>query len=251
MNVAAILAGGTGKRIGNKIPKQFLTLNGKKVIEYTIEGFQNNQKIDEIAIVSNSANIHDVEDICSKNKYSKVKRIFVGGKERYNSSLTAINACDGDDLNILIHDAVKPLLNNRIINDCITKLEICNAVNVIMPVADTIVQVNQTGTISGFPRRESLYHGQSPQAFKLKTIRKAYELALRDPNFKTNDDCSVVYKYLPDEPIYIVKGESFNMKLTYEVDIYLLEKWIQLKSVPSSFSDQEISQIEKSLSRKL
>lgn len=230
-NIAVILAGGTGQRLGDSVPKQFLKVAGKKIIEHTLDVFQNHPQIDEIVVVSNPNFLSDVENIVIKNSYTKLKRILQGGKERYHSSLAAINAYDGDkELNLIFHDAVRPLVNDRIISDCIQALEKYNAVDVAIKTTDTIIQVNEK-YITGIPTRENLRNGQTPQAFKLSTIKKAYTLALQDPDFKTTDDCGVVYKYLPDEPVYVVKGEQFNMKLTYKEDLFLLDKLFQLKSV--------------------
>ena len=231
-NIAIILAGGTGQRLGDTIPKQFLKVAGKKVIEHTLDVFQNHPQIDEIAVVSNPNFLNDVEAIVIKNSYTKLKKILQGGKERYHSSLAAINAYDGiEEFNLIFHDAVRPLVNDRIISDCIQALEKYNAVDVAIKTTDTIIQVNEKEYITGIPVRENLRNGQTPQAFKLSTIKKAYELALQDNGFKTTDDCGVVCRYLPDEPVYVVKGEQFNMKLTYKEDLFLLDKLFQLKSI--------------------
>lgn len=231
-NIAIVLAGGTGQRLGDSIPKQFLKVAGKKVIEHTLDVFQNHPQIDEIAVVSNPTFVNDVENIAVKNNYTKLKKILHGGKERYHSSLSAINAYDGvEEVNLIFHDAVRPLVNDRIISDCIHALENYNAIDVAIKTTDTIIQVNDKAYIVGIPTRENLRNGQTPQAFKLSTIKKAYELALQDVAFKTTDDCGVVYKYLPDESVYVVEGEQFNMKLTYKEDLFLLDKLFQLKSI--------------------
>ncbi|HBE39655.1 MAG TPA: hypothetical protein DDW27_00305 [Bacteroidales bacterium] len=227
MNIAVILAGGTGQRLDNNLPKQFYILGNKMVIEHSIEIFQNHPDIDEIAVVSNSMYIKDIKEICSKNGYFKVRKMLAGGAERYQSSLTAINAYNDPDANILIHDAVRPLVNTRIISDCIEKLKHYNAVNVGVTPSDTVLQVSDSDIITGMPFRNTLRNGQSPQGFKLGIIKKAYEMALKDPDFKTTDDCSVVFNYLPGEQIYVVKGESYNMKLTFREDLYSLEKWLK------------------------
>jgi 2-C-methyl-D-erythritol 4-phosphate cytidylyltransferase len=229
-NVAVILAGGIGKRLGNSLPKQFSKVAGKKVIEHTLDVFQNHPLIDEIAIVSHSNYMHHVEEIAIKNSYNKLKKILQGGQERYHSSLSAINAYE-EEVNIIFHDAVRPLVNNRIISDCIKALDSYNAVDVAIRTTDTIIQVDNDRRIAEIPNREFLRNGQTPQAFKRSVIKRAYEQALQDPDFKTTDDCGVVYKYLPEEPIYVVEGELFNMKLTYKEDIFLLDKLFQLKSI--------------------
>ena len=231
-NIAIILAGGTGQRVGDSIPKQFLKVAGKKVIEHTLDVFQNHPQIDEIAVVSNPNFLNEIENIAIKNNYTKLKKILQGGKERYHSSLSAINAYDGDkEINLIFHDAVRPLVNDRIISDCIAALDKYKAVDVAIKTTDTIIKVNEDEYITGIPARDYLRNGQTPQAFKLSTIKQAYKLALCDPDFKTTDDCGVVYKYMPNELVYVVKGEQFNMKLTYKEDLFLLDKLFQLKSI--------------------
>lgn len=231
-NIAIILAGGTGQRLGDAVPKQFLKVAGKKVIEHTLDVFQNHPQIDEIAVVSNPNFVNEIENIAIKNNYTKLKKILQGGKERYHSSLSAINAYDGDkEINLIFHDAVRPLVNDRIISDCIAALDKYKAVDVAIKTTDTIIKVNEDEYITGIPARDYLRNGQTPQAFKLSTIKQAYKLALCDPGFKTTDDCGVVYKYIPNELVYVVKGEQFNMKLTYKEDLFLLDKLFQLKSI--------------------
>lgn len=230
-NIAVILAGGTGSRMGNDTPKQFMKLAGKKVIEHTIDVFETNPLIDEICIVSRENYISEVENLVVHNQYHKVKKIIAGGDERYHSSLAAINAYTNDEDNLIFHDAVRPLVNHRIINDCIEALQRYNAVDVAISTTDTIIQVNECQCIDNIPNRKLLRNGQTPQCFKRATIRMAYDRALQDPDFQTTDDCGVVKHYLPDEEIYVVKGENFNMKLTYVEDLFLLDKLFQLRNI--------------------
>lgn len=234
MNIAVILAGGSGNRLGDTRPKQFLKVAGKMVIEHTIEVFENSDDIDEICIVSRRDYVSDVEELVNRNLYRKVKKVLCGGKERYDSSLSAIHAYDDDSVNLIFHDAVRPLVNDRIIHDCVLALEHYNAVDVATKTTDTIIQVSEDECIEHIPNRAMLRNGQTPQCFKLGTIRRAYQLALADPNFRTTDDCGVVRTYLPDEPIYVVEGANFNMKLTYIEDLFLLDKLFQLRSIEGS-----------------
>lgn len=227
MNIAVILAGGSGNRLGGPLPKQFLKVAGKRIIEHTIDVFENNDQIDEIAIVSKKEYISDMEQLVVSNQYHKVKKILTGGKERYDSSLAAIAAYPNDDDNLLLHDAVRPLVNDRIINDCVKALENYRAVDVAVKTTDTIIEVGDDNMIKSIPPRACLRNVQTPQCFKRGVIRRAYELALQDPLFVTTDDCGVVYKYLPDEPVYVVTGEVFNLKVTYAEDLFLLEKLCQ------------------------
>lgn len=229
-NIAIILAGGSGTRFGQEMPKQFLKVAGRKVIEHTINVFENHPVIDEIAIVCSAEHMSDIEELVLANHYSKIHKILIGGKERYHSSLSAINAYLDDDDNLIFHDAVRPLINNRIIDDCISALNTYQAVDVAIEVADTIIKVDENDCIDSIPQRSTLRSGQTPQCFKRGIIKMAYDRALKDPDFRTTDDCGVVRKYLPDIPVYVVKGEVFNMKITFKEDMYLIDKLFQLKA---------------------
>jgi len=232
MNVAIILAGGIGSRLGFDIPKQFFKVAGKTVIEHTVDVFEKNALIDEIAVVIHGAYISEIENMVLKNNWRKVKKIFLGGKERFESSLAAINAYrQYPDYRLIFHDAVRPMVSDRIINDVIEALKFYNAVDVAIPATDTIIQVDHSHNfIQNIPNRSCLQRGQTPQAFKMSTIQKAYDIALKDPHFQSSDDCGIVAKYLPEEKIYVVRGEESNMKLTYKEDAYLLDKLFQLRS---------------------
>lgn len=227
-NVAIILAGGIGSRLGLSTPKQFFKVAGKMVIEHTVDAFEHNQYIDEIALVSNPVYIPEVENLILKNSWKKVKKVLKGGKERYDSSLSAIQAYANQDVNLIFHDAVRPLVSQRIIDDVVKALQTYQAIDVALPSADTIIEI-EGDFINNIPDRSRLKRGQTPQAFHIETIRKAYEIALTDPNFKVTDDCGVVKKYLPETPVYVVAGEESNMKLTYKEDTYLLDKLFQLR----------------------
>ena len=231
-NIAVILAGGVGSRMGYSTPKQFYKVAGKTVIEHTIDAFERNKNIDEIAVVMNPLCIDQMESIILRNRWKKVKRLLKGGSERYMSSLSAIEAYDGEgEVNLLFHDAVRPLVSQRIIDDVVASLEHHYAVDVAVPATDTIIKVSEDGgSISDIPRRQYLRRGQTPQAFRLSVIKEAYRRALQDKNLESTDDCGVVIKYLPDVRIAVVEGEESNMKLTYREDAFLMDKLFQLRS---------------------
>ncbi|MDN3674149.1 bifunctional cytidylyltransferase/SDR family oxidoreductase [Flavobacterium branchiarum] len=231
MNIAVILAGGVGIRLEKSMPKQFFKVAGKTVLEHTVDAFEKNESINEIAIVINNHYLFMVEDMVIKNEWKKVKRILIGGKERYDSSLAAVNAYhELKDANLIFHDAARPLVSQRIINDVVKALSYYKAVDVAINSSDTIIEV-ENDIITAIPERIKMRRGQTPQGFRQEVIAKAYELALQDENFKATDDCGVVKKYLPNENIYVVNGEEVNMKLTYPEDTYLLDKLFQLRSV--------------------
>lgn len=224
MNVAVLLAGGCGRRMGGPEPKQFLQVAGRTILEHSIRAFSQNRDIDEIVIVSHADYMKRVGEIAQS--YPKVRHIVRGGKERYDSSLAAIDLYrhEEGDIRLLIHDAVRCLVSQRIITECIEALQSYEAVDVAIPATDTIVEVNESGHIVRIPNRSFLRNVQTPQGFHLSTIEKAYRLGLDDPGFVTTDDCGVVHRYLPQTPIYVVEGETTNLKITYPEDLLLAEK---------------------------
>jgi len=233
-NIGIILAGGIGARFDSNQPKQFMKVAGKMVIEHTIDAFQNSTVIDEIAVVVHENYVDKIEQLCLNNKWSKLKKILRGGTERYLSSLVAINAYEeyGSDINLIFHDAVRPLISQRILIDIANALKNYDAVDVAVHASDTIIMGSEyQPTITNVPNRNYVYQGQTPQAFKLNTLKKAYDVALQDENFRTSDDCGVVVKYLPDTSVYIVDGEQKNIKLTYTEDLYLLDRLFQMRTI--------------------
>lgn len=226
-NVAIVLAGGTGNRMGLDIPKQFLILSGRSVLEHSIDAFERNPLIDEILIVANANYINDTQQIIDKNNWKKIKGVVPGGKERYDSSLAAISEYRGTlNVNLIFHDAVRPLVSQRIITDCVKALEGNSAVGVAIPCVDTIMYVEE-GVIKSVPDRTKLWRAQTPQGFRLDVITEAYNIALQDPAFKATDDCGVLMRYMPHVPIVVVNGDEHNLKLTYKGDIPLFERLIE------------------------
>ena len=229
MNIAVILAGGTGARIGGELPKQFFLVNHKTIMEYTIEAFEHHPEIDSIYIVCKQEYIDFVKNIVTTNQYSKIAGVIPGGRERYESSIAAIHAIKDCHSNILLHDCARPLVSKRIIHDCIEALKHHEAVSVAVRTTDTIYMSNEKNEIVMIPERSVLRNAQTPQCFRYPIIKKAYESAKSDLQFKPTDDCSVVMKYLPQTPIFIVEGETTNIKITYKEDIKFFEEMLQRK----------------------
>ena len=223
-NIAIILAGGSGSRFGADMPKQFLQVAGKMIIEHTIDAFERHPMIDEIAIVSRADYMEEMREMVKKDGYVKVTHVLQGGKERYHSSLAAIEAFTDDDDNLLIHDGVRPLVSERIITDCVKALAEYEAVDVAVPTTDTIIELNEDGSIARIPQRRLLRNAQTPQCFRRRVIAGAFRLALQDPDFFPTDDCSIVLKYMPEVAIKVVDGEPSNIKVTYKSDLEMVER---------------------------
>lgn len=231
-NIAVILAGGSGQRFGTALPKQFLPLAGKTVIEHSIEAFEQCAAIDEIAVVMNADYLPMMQEIIDRNGWLKVRKLLPGGAERHFSTLSAINAYEGcSDINLIFHDAARPAVSQRIINEVVEALQTHDAVAVAVPSTDTVFEVSEEGGyITGIPSRQRLRCAQTPQAFRSAVIQEAYRKALQDPQFTSTDDCGVLHKYSPEVPIFIVLGDTCNIKLTYPEDTVILERHFNHRS---------------------
>jgi 2-C-methyl-D-erythritol 4-phosphate cytidylyltransferase len=227
--VGVVLAGGVGTRVGLAIPKQLLKIAGKPIIEHTIAAFEASSDVDEILVMMTPGYVEDVQAIIASRGFRKVIDVLEGGVTRNDTTKLALDRLGEDECNVLFHDAVRPLVNQRIVRECVNALRRYDAVDVAIPSADTIVVVDG-GDISEIPDRSRLRRGQTPQGFKLSTIREAYERAWQDPDFTATDDCSVVLKYSPEVAIHVVEGSEHNMKVTDPVDLFIADKLFQLSS---------------------
>ena len=233
-NIAVVLAGGVGKRMGSPVPKQFMQLGDRTVIEHSLDVFCRHQAIDEVAVVVHPDWRSHMQDIVSRNHWDKLTKIIDGGAERYMSSLNAIMAYidEADDTNLLLHDAARPFVTPAIVDRVVAALQSNEAVGVAVPSTDTVWEVHpdmsadMTGMQMGIPRlvaripeRRLMWRAQTPQAFRLPLIRDAYQRALQDPQFAATDDCGVVRRYMPGVKIAVVEGEERNRKITFAEDL--------------------------------
>ncbi|HVV75564.1 MAG TPA: 2-C-methyl-D-erythritol 4-phosphate cytidylyltransferase [Mycobacteriales bacterium] len=228
--VGVVLAGGVGTRVGLQIPKQLLKIAGKTVIEHTLAVFEAATEVHEVVVLMTPGYVEDVNSLVAARGFRKVTAVIEGGVTRNDSTRNALAHLGEEECNVLFHDAVRPLVSQRIIRECVNALRRYEAVDVGIPSADTIVVVDDEEVITEIPDRSRLRRGQTPQGFRLSTIRRAYEIAWQDPDFKATDDCSVVLKYLPDVPIHMVEGAEQNMKVTAPVDLFIADKLFQLGS---------------------
>jgi ribitol-5-phosphate 2-dehydrogenase (NADP+) / D-ribitol-5-phosphate cytidylyltransferase len=230
-NVAVILAGGTGTRIGLTIPKQLIKIAGKTIIEHTIAAMHQSTLVDEIVVMMAPGYLDEVRAIVKNSSYVKVSQILEGAETRNQTTAAALAALGDEECNVLLHDGVRPLVSQTIIAANVEALQTHLAVETAIPSADTIVRVNDDqDRIADVLPRHLLRRAQTPQSFRLSTIRAAYAKAAQDPNFTTTDDCTVVLRYLPEVPIAVVAGHARNMKVTEPFDVYIADKLLQLTS---------------------
>jgi 2-C-methyl-D-erythritol 4-phosphate cytidylyltransferase len=228
--VAVVLAGGSGQRFGAGVPKQLLELDGQTLLAHCVAAFDAAPGVDEVLVVMPPGRTADAEKLRADGAYPKLTAVIEGGTSRPGSTRAAISAISarrtaaaagGDrdaDWGVLFHDAARPLVDQRIIADCVAALERVDALGVAVPTADTIVVVAD-GVMTQIPRRDSLLRCQTPQGFRLSVIARAHELALADPDYEPTDDCGVVLRYLPDVPVHVVQGSERNLKITYPRDL--------------------------------
>ena len=226
--VAVVLGGGIGQRVGAALPKQLLRLGGRTLVEHCVAAFEQAPGVDEILVVMAAGYVDQVRDMLAEGGFSKVTGVIAGGVARSDSTRVALAAIagpgDGDrgDWGVLLHDAARPLVDQRIIADCVAALGEHEAAGVAVPASDTIV-ITDNGVMHTMPRRETLWRCQTPQCFRLPVIARAHELAAADPDFAPTDDCGVVLRYLPGVDVHIVPGSERNLKVTYPQDLAVAE----------------------------
>jgi 2-C-methyl-D-erythritol 4-phosphate cytidylyltransferase len=223
--VAVVLGGGTGQRIGAPLPKQLLKLGGRTLLEHCVAAFEQAPGVDEILVVMAGDYVEQVRALLAG--FGKLTGVIAGGAARADSTrvaLAAVAAAGGDqaDCGVLLHDAARPLVDQRIIADCVMALEVHEAAGVAVPASDTMV-ITDNGIMHSMPRRETLWRCQTPQCFRLPVIARAHELAAADPGFAPTDDCGVVLRYLPGVDVHIVPGSERNLKVTYPQDLAVAE----------------------------
>jgi 2-C-methyl-D-erythritol 4-phosphate cytidylyltransferase len=238
-SVGVLLAGGVGQRVGLATPKQLAEIAGKTILEHSIAVFEAAPEIDEIVVLMTPGYTDRVREIVEKGGYGKVSTIVEGGASRTESTWRALRALGDEECDVLLHDAVRPLVSPRIIADCVAALRRHRAVNVAIASSDTILVAEPApgGEVIGeVLDRSRLRRSQTPQCFRLSVIREAYERAFADPDFGSRpatDDCGVVLRYLPDVPIHLVEGSEHNIKITHPADLRIAELLFEMTTRPA------------------
>jgi len=217
---AIILAAGSGNRMQNNIPKQFLLLNNKPIIIHTLEKFARSNLINKIILVCNQDYISYCKKLVLEYNFKKNYKIIPGGKERFNSVYNALEYINSKI--ICIHDAVRPFVSLKIIQETIYNSRHNAGCICAIKSHDSIKKINKSLKQEIFVNksldREDIYLIQTPQSFKTKLIKKFYASALRE-NFAGTDDSSFLEKY--NQKIKIIHGDNLNFKITTQQDLVL------------------------------
>ena len=205
MNIAIILAGGSGTRFKSKIPKQYFKIGNKSIINYTIDAFEKSSLIDKIIIVVDKKYINDIR----KNPKHMV---VSGGKSRFESSYNGILACPKNSKKVLIHDAARPFISQEIITSCIEALNNYEAVVTSIQTTDTVIRVKNMEILQ-VEDRNQIFLNQTPQGFKYKTILDAH----KNRTGSVTDDISLLD--LNKQSAKLLKAQRKNIKITTNDDI--------------------------------
>lgn len=208
--------------MGAGIPKQFIEVDKRCIIEYTIDAFDCCDEVDEVCVVVHPEWVDFAGQVVNRNQWEKVRKVVAGGSERYMSTLEAIRAFESepDEDKFILHDAVRPMVKGLQVASVIEALDHCDAAGVAVPCTDTIWRV-QGGTIESIPDRSQLMRAQTPQGFRLGVLRKAYDRALQGGPIPVTDDCGMVLRYVPEVEVRVVLGDESNIKVTYPRDLEL------------------------------
>lgn len=230
MNIAIVLAGGSGTRVGGNLPKQFIDICGKPLIIHTLDAFNSNANIDSIIVVCREDFKSTLKTWIADFSISKVKDIISGGTTRQESVFKGLtylkDICCENDI-VLIHDGARALVSSDIINDNIVLAKKYKAVNTVIPSSDTVIKSVDKSSIFSVPDRSELFLAQTPQSFEYGLIMKAHNAALKSESIDATDDCQLVFKL--GNKVQFAKGNKLNFKVTTPEDLILLEAILTFK----------------------
>lgn len=229
MVYAAVLAGGSGLRMGGNMPKQFLSVADRPIIIRSIEAFLESGSVDKIFVAVSAYYLDYTKELVAQYLGEADITVVVGGKNRNETLLNVLHSIDNisDDDVILTHDAVRPFIDKRIIDENIAAALEYGACNTVVPAVDTILRSSDGRFIESVPVRSEIFHAQTPQSFGVKKLLSLYENLSDEEMEKFTDSCSVFLS--AGERVFLVTGDRNNIKLTYPEDMERAENIIKYK----------------------
>jgi len=226
--VAIIPTGGSGRRLQSGRAKQYLEIGGLPVLLRTLQVFQQAKDVDEIVLVVPEKDIDFVRDeFIGKYQLTKVSLITAGGRERQDSVLNGLKTISGNCDIVIIHDGVRPFVNEKMINEVIAAARSEHAAAIGVMAKDTVKEAGADGFVVRTKPRQNIWQAQTPQAFAFKILKKAYDVAGRD-NYLGTDDASLVERI--GIKVKMIEGEYSNIKITTQEDLIMADALLKNKS---------------------
>ena len=228
---AVCLAAGQGKRMESKVQKQYLLIQDKPVLYYSLKAFQDSSVEEIVLVVGAGEEEYCQKEIVDKYGFTKVRAIVAGGKERYHSVFHGLQAVREADY-VLIHDGARPFLTQEIISRCVEGAKEYRACVAGMPVKDTIKLADSEGNIESTPERSRVWMIQTPQSFEYSLIKDAYTTLIEQENkgIKTSipvTDDAMVVEYFLNQKVHLVCGSYENIKITTPEDMRIAEAFLK------------------------
>ena len=227
---AIVLSAGKGSRMKSDIPKQYMSLNDKPVIYYSLKAFEDSS-VSQIVLVTGKEDVAYCEkEIVQKYRFKKVVAVVAGGAERYDSVYCGLLAAPDTDY-VLIHDGARPMVDQKIINDSIECVKKAKACVVGMPSKDTIKISDEQNYAIDTPDRKTLWSIQTPQAFSYELICNAYSKLYKDieqgKDIPTITDDAMVVEYATNQKVKLIEGNYENIKITTPEDIFIADIFLK------------------------
>lgn len=223
---AIVLAAGQGKRMGTTVQKQYLEIQGKPVLYYSLNAFQQSEIIDDIILVVGEGQKEYCQtEFVDKFGFTKVSKIIYGGSERYFSVWNGLQAISNTDY-VYIHDGARPFVTEEIITRAFENVQVEKACVVGMPVKDTIKIADSNGYAEYTPNRSFVWLVQTPQVFELSLIKEAYAKLVKLESIPATDDAMVVEQML-GKKVKLVEGSYENIKITTPEDLFVAESFLK------------------------
>jgi 2-C-methyl-D-erythritol 4-phosphate cytidylyltransferase len=216
-----ILSSGKGVRFGGDLPKQFVRVNGRMIIEYTLDACLRARVVDEILLVVSEPWRDEMELLVAPLRVIKPIRVVVGGATRQESCERGVTAISDSEAKVIIHNGVQPFITPKTLDDCAEALDHYDAASVGSPCVYTVLELNDNRELKRIIRRSHSVNDLGPECFKLSFLRKVFDVAGDDKDF--TNITGMVMKYGLGQ-VYVVDGDPSNTKITYKDDLLFAEK---------------------------
>lgn len=232
MVYGVILAGGVGSRMGNvDKPKQFLTIQEKPILVYTLEKFYANPSIEQVVVLCPAQWVGHTKNMVRRYLPDGSRVVVLeGGETRNETIMNAVRYIEqqgnlDEETIIVTHDAVRPFVTHRIIEENIAAARQYGACDTVIAATDTIVESNNNECISDIPDRRKMYQGQTPQSFKALTLKQIYQSLSPQEKDVLTDACKILV--IKGQEVRLVEGETFNIKITYPYDLRVAKSLLE------------------------